>query len=681
MNKRKRKNNTGAIRLPRTAAPIVTEGRERVVIDAVRPIADGGRFAIKRIDGERVVVEADIFADGHDELSAALLYRHGERGEWIEVPMQPSANDIWRAQFQVAGLGDYYYTVRAWIDRFKSWRHGFEKKLAVGQDVDVELLAGAELVTHGAKRANGSHRKTLERFAKALRAKSMKASELALTDELATLMAQYPDRRWAVTYSKALRVAVERRRAQFSAWYEMFPRSCAPTPGVHGTFKDCIARLPYVASMGFDVLYLPPIHPIGKSFRKGKNNAMSAAPDDVGSPWAIGAKEGGHKSIHPQLGTLADFHQLVAKAKEQGLEIALDIAFQCTPDHPYVKEHPEWFRKRPDGSIQYAENPPKKYQDIYPIDFESEDWQELWRELKSIVIYWCEQGVRIFRVDNPHTKALPFWEWAIAEVRKEYPDAIFLAEAFTRPKVMYRLAKLGFSQSYSYFAWRNTSAELTEYFTELSQTAVAEYFRANLWPTTPDILTEYLQFGGRPAFMARLVLAAMLGANYGIYGPAFELCENVAREAGSEEFLNSEKYQLKHWDLAKPDSLKEIVALVNRIRRDNPALHGDRSLRFHPVDNSELICFSKQSEDLTNAIVVVVNLDPHHSQSGWVELDAELLGLEPKQPYQMHELLTGARYLWHGARNFLQLDPLSMPAQIFRVRHKLRREQDFDYFL
>ena len=545
----------------------------------------------------------------------------------------------------------------------------------------VELLTGAELVTLGAKRANGNHRQTLERFAKALRADTMEASRLALAQELAALMARYPDRRWAVTYGKELRVAVERKRAQFSSWYEMFPRSCAPTAGVHGTFKDCIARLPYVASMGFDVLYLPPIHPIGVSFRKGKNNAMSATPDDVGSPWAIGAKEGGHKSIHPQLGTLADFHQLVAKAKEQGLEIALDIAFQCTPDHPYVKDHPEWFRKRPDGSIQYAENPPKKYQDIYPIDFESEDWQELWRELKSIVIFWCEQGVRIFRVDNPHTKALPFWEWAIAEVRKEYPDAIFLAEAFTRPKVMYRLAKLGFSQSYSYFAWRNTSAELTDYFTELSQSAVAEYFRPNLWPTTPDILTEYLQFGGRPAFMARLVLAAMLGANYGIYGPAFELCENVAREPGSEEFLNSEKYQLRHWDLAKPDSLKEIIALVNRIRRDNPALHGDRSLRFHPVDNSQLICFSKQSDDLTNAIVVVVNLDPHHSQSGWVELDAELLGLEPKQPYQMHELLTGARYLWHGARNFLQLDPLSMPAQIFRVRHKLRREQDFDYFL
>jgi starch synthase (maltosyl-transferring) len=433
--------------------------------------------------------------------------------------------------------------------------------------------------------------------------------------------------------------------------------------------------------MGFDVLYLPPIHPIGTSFRKGKNNSVSAEPTDVGSPWAIGAKEGGHKSIHPQLGTLTDFQELVAKAKEHGLEIALDIALQCTPDHPYVKEHPEWFRKRPDGSIQYAENPPKKYQDIYPIDFESEDWKTLWRELKSVLIFWCDQGVRIFRVDNPHTKAFPFWEWVIVEVKKKYPDVIFLAEAFTRPKVMYRLAKLGFSQSYTYFAWRNTKAELTQYFTEITQTEIAEYFRANLWPNTPDILTEYLQFGGRPAFVARLVLAATLGANYGIYGPAFELCENVARQPGSEEYLDSEKYELKHWDFAKRDSLKEIIALVNRIRGDNRALHSDRSLRFHQVDNSELICFSKQTDDLTNVIVVVVNLDPHHSQSGWVELEAKSLGLQPQQPYQMHELLTGARYLWHGARNFVQLDPTSVPAQIFRVRHRLRREQDFDYFL
>jgi starch synthase (maltosyl-transferring) len=461
----------------------------------------------------------------------------------------------------------------------------------------------------------------------------------------------------------------------------MFPRSAAAEPGRHATFADCEARLGYVAEMGFDVLYLPPIHPIGESFRKGKNNSMAANPEDTGSPWAIGSKEGGHKAIHPQLGTLDDFKLLVSKAAEHGLEIALDIAFQCTPDHPYAKEHPEWFRQRPDGTIQYAENPPKKYQDIYPIDFESDDWKTLWQELKSVLIFWCEQGVRIFRVDNPHTKAFPFWEWAITEVKKDYPEALFLAEAFTRPKVMYRLAKLGFSQSYTYFAWRNTKAELTEYLTEITQTEVREYFRPNLWPNTPDILTEYLQFGGRPAFMARVVLAATLGANYGIYGPAYELGENIAREPGSEEYLNSEKYEIKHWNIDHPGSLKEFIARVNRIRRDNSALHSDPSLRFHEVDNAELLCFSKKTEDPMNVIVVVVNLDPHHSQSGWVELDTESLNLDSQQPYQMHELLTNARYLWHGARNFVQLDPQSVPAQIFCVRHRLRREQDFDYFL
>ncbi|HZA57031.1 MAG TPA: alpha-amylase family glycosyl hydrolase, partial [Candidatus Udaeobacter sp.] len=455
----------------------------------------------------------------------------------------------------------------------------------------------------------------------------------------------------------------------------------ASNPGAHGTFQDCEQRLSYIAGMGFDVLYLPPIHPIGRSFRKGKNNDLIAGPQDVGSPWAIGAKEGGHKAIHPQLGSLEDFRRLVAKAREFGIEIALDIAFQCTPDHPYVREHPEWFRKRPDGSIQYAENPPKKYQDIYPLDFERDDWKELWDELKSVFIFWSEQGVRIFRVDNPHTKSFLFWEWVIAEVKRDYPDALFLAEAFTRPKVMYRLAKLGFTQSYTYFAWRNTKWELTEYFTELTQTEIADFFRPSLWPNTPDILTEYLQFGGRPAFMTRLVLAAMLGASYGIYGPAFELCENVPREPGSEEYLNSEKYEIKHWNLDRPDSLKDFIARVNRIRQENHALQGDRNLRFHAVDNPEIICFSKHTDDLNNVIVVVVNLDPHHPQSGRVELATEELGLDPQQPFQMHELLTDARYLWHGTINYVQLNPQSVPAQIFRVRHRLRREQDFDYFL
>jgi starch synthase (maltosyl-transferring) len=442
-----------------------------------------------------------------------------------------------------------------------------------------------------------------------------------------------------------------------------------------------MARLPYVAELGFTVLYLPPIHPIGRSYRKGKNGSLAAGPDDVGSPWAIGSEEGGHKSIHPLLGTLRDFKQLVEKAREYKIEIALDIAYQCSPDHPYVKEHPEWFRKRPDGSIQYAENPPKKYQDIYPIDFESEGWRALWEELKSVLLFWCEQGVRIFRVDNPHTKAFRFWQWVIAEIKKDYPDTIFLAEAFTRPKVMYRLAKLGFSQSYTYFTWRNTKSELTQYFTELTRTDVAEFFRPNLWPNTPDILPEYLQVGGRPAFMSRLVLAATLGANYGIYGPGFELCVNAPREPGSEEYLDSEKYQIKHWNIDSPESLRGFIARVNQIRKANPALHHNRSLRFYTVDNHDIICFAKTTEDRGNVIVVAVNLDPHHTQSGWVELPLAELGLDPTKPFQMHDLLTDARYLWHGPRNYLSLDPGSVPAHIFRVRHNLRREQDFDYFM
>ena len=660
---------------------VLDQGRLRVVIENVKPEIDCGRFPAKRAVGERMTVEADIFADGHDALSALLLYRKEGASTWIETPMQPLVNDRWRGTFEVNEIGNYYYTLQAWVDRFKSWRYGFSKKVEAGQDVALDLLAGAKLIELAAKSAAGDDQKLLMGFAAILREDKPAAIQNGLDDALAALMEKYSDRRWAVTYDKELRVNVERGKARFSAWYELFPRSCAGTPGKHGTLRDCTERLPYVAGMGFDVLYLPPIHPIGYSFRKGKNNVLEAQPDDVGSPWAIGAKEGGHKAIHPQLGSLADFKRLVAEAKKFDIEIALDIAFQCTPDHPYVTEHPEWFRKRPDGSIQYAENPPKKYQDIYPLDFESEGWEDLWNELKSVILFWCEQGVRILRVDNPHTKAFPFWEWIIGEVKKSYPDALFLAEAFTRPKVMYRLAKLGFSQSYTYFTWRNTKSELTQYFTELTQTEVSDFFRANLWPNTPDILTEYLQFGGRPAFMTRLVLAAMLGANYGIYGPAFELCENMAREPGSEEYLNSEKYEIKHWDLEKPGNLRELIARVNRIRRENRALQSDRNLRFYSIDNPEILCFGKSTDDLSNVIVVAVNLDPHHTQSGWVELPAEELGLDPDQPFQMHELLTDARYLWQGRRNFVQLDPQSVPAQIFRMRHRIRREQDFDYFM
>ncbi|GIX28172.1 MAG: hypothetical protein KatS3mg123_2053 [Burkholderiales bacterium] len=413
--------------------------------------------------------------------------------------------------------------------------------------------------------------------------------------------------------------------------------------------------------------------------RKGKNNVVKAGPDDVGSPWAIGAAEGGHKAVHPQLGTLADFRRLVEKAREHGLEIALDIAFQCAPDHPYVKEHPEWFRWRPDGTVQYAENPPKKYQDIYPFHFEGEAWASLWAELKSVFEFWIEQGVKIFRVDNPHTKPFPFWEWVIGELKKAHPELIFLSEAFTRPKVMHRLAKLGFTQSYTYFAWRNTKQELTDYFTELTQGEGREYFRPNVWPNTPDILTEFLQFGGRPAFTCRLLLAATLAASYGIYGPAFELQEHEPREPGSEEYKDSEKYQLRHWDLDRPDSLRDLIARVNAIRRENPALQSDWSLTFLPVDNDQLIAYMKSTEDGSNLMIMVVNLDPYHAQAGWVELDLEALGLDPRSPYQMHELLSGARYLWNGARNFVQLAPGM--GHVFRLRRRVRTERDFDYFM
>ncbi|MCL4371325.1 MAG: alpha-1,4-glucan--maltose-1-phosphate maltosyltransferase [Chloroflexi bacterium] len=661
------------------------DGRRRVVIESVEPEIDCGRFPIKRTAGEKVVVEADVFTDGHDALACILLYRRESDPGWTEVPMEPLVDDRWRGEFVVSDLGGYRYTLQAWVDRFQSWRRELEKKVRAGQESSVDLPVGARLVEEAVRRASGADARALEQYATALRRNGRgnlpDGVQRALEPGLADLMSSYPDRRFAAGYGKELAVVVDRERARFSAWYELFPRSCSGTPGLHSSFKECEQRLPYVAGMGFDVLYLPPVHPIGRSYRKGKNNSPTAGPSDPGSPWAIGAEEGGHKAVHPDLGTLEEFRRFVEKAREQGLEIALDLAFQTSPDHPYAREHPEWFRRRPDGTIQYAENPPKKYEDIYPFDFETDRWRELWQELKSVVLFWIEQGVQIFRIDNPHTKPFPFWEWLIAEVKREHPQAIFLSEAFTRPRVMYRLAKLGFTQSYSYFAWRNSKEELIGYFTELTQTEVREYFRPHLWPNTPDILTEYLQHGGRPAFMARLLLAATLGAGYGIYGPAFELQENQAREPGSEEYLDSEKYQIGDWEIDRPDSLRDFIARVNRIRRQNPALHGDWSLRFHPVDNDQILCYSKSTEDLSNVIVVVVNLDPYHTQSGWVELPLEPLSLEPDRPYQMHDLLSDAYYLWHGSRNYVEVNPHVVPAHIFRFRYRVRTERDFEYFM
>ena len=659
-------------------------GQTRVAIENVKPQVDDGRFPIKRVVADKVVVEADIFADGHDTISALLIYRKKNDPHWAETPMEPLMNDRWRGSFVVTELGRYHYTVLAWIDRFRSWRRHLTKKLQAAQEVSVELLVGAQLITEASQRANKPERLKMAEWASILQ--SAQATEqakiqLVLGEELSESMDKYSDKRFVSTYPKELAVVVDREEARFSAWYEMFPRSCAPDSERHGTLRDCEARLPYVAEMGFDILYLPPIHPIGHTHRKGKNNNPVANPDDPGTPWAIGSQEGGHKSVNPKLGTLQDFQSFAAKARKYHIEIALDIAFQCSPDHPYVKEHSEWFRWRPDNTVQYAENPPKKYEDIYPFEFQTEDWQELWKELRSIILFWIEQGVRIFRVDNPHTKPFRFWEWLITEVKTSYPDVIFLSEAFTRPKIAYQLAKLGFTQSYTYFAWRNTKSELIQYFTDLTQTQVREYFHPNLWANTPDILTEYLQFGGRPAFMSRFVLAATLGASYGIYGPAFELCETRPREPGSEEYLDSEKYEIKNWDIGRPDSLKDFIGRVNRIRRENPALQGNWSLRFHKVDNDQLLCYSKRTDDLSNTVLVVVNLDPHYTQSGWVEFPLEELGIDPQKPYQMHDLLSDARYLWQGSRNYIELNPQIVPAHIFRMRRHVRTEQDFDYYM
>ncbi|HEX6008361.1 MAG TPA: maltotransferase domain-containing protein, partial [Burkholderiales bacterium] len=572
-------------------------------------------------------------------------------------------------------------TVTAWVDSFLSWRQDFAKR-EEETDIELALRSAGRLVEDAAARAKGNEARELTELARELTGGQGFAARrtLALGERLIDLMSRHPDRSLASVHAVEFEIVVDRPLARSSAWYEMFPRSCAASPGCHGTFADCEKRLDYVVEMGFDILYLPPVHPIGYVKRKGRNNTLEARPDDPGSPWAIGSKEGGHKAVHPALGTLEDFRRLVAAARARGLEIALDIAFQCAPDHPYVSEHPEWFQKRPDGSIQYAENPPKKYQDIYPFHFESEAWHALWVELKSVFEFWIEQGVTIFRVDNPHTKPFAFWAWAIAELKREHPEAIFLSEAFTRPRIMHRLAKLGFTQSYTYFPWRNTKAELTEYFSELAHSPAREYFRPNHWPNTPDILTAVLQNGGRPVFMARVVLAATLGANYGIYGPAFEHCENVPREPGSEEYLNSEKYEVRHWNLARPDTLAPLIGRLNRARHENPALQQDWNLIFVPADNPELICYAKFNDARSNVIVTAVSLDPYHKRSAFIEMPLAELGIDADHPYQVEDLLSGESYLWQGARNYVELDPRICPAHVFRVRQQTRSEKDFEYF-
>ncbi len=645
----------------------MSESRKRVVIAAVDPEIDHGQWPVKRVVGERVVVTCDLFADGHDVVGGEVLHRAMGARAWERVPLAALGNDRYGAEFRVEAQGGHEYTLRGWVDAFGTWRRDLEKRLAAGQEVDVELRIGADLVEAAAGRAAKADRAALRAAAGRLRGDEPAADRaaFAVSAGLLALVAAWPDLPHATTWPRVLRVTVDRERAGFSAWYEVFPRSTSPEKGRPGTFQDLLARLPCIADLGFDVVYLPPIHPIGRTHRKGRNNARAGQPGDVGSPWAIGAAEGGHDAVHPDLGTLADFRMVVARAEALGMEVALDLAFQCSPDHPWAKEHPEWFRRRPDGTIRYAENPPKKYEDIFPFDFESEDHEALWVALRGVVDFWVAQGVRIFRVDNPHTKSFRFWEWLIAGVKKEHPDVLFLSEAFTRPKVMYHLAKIGFTWSYTYFTWREGRQEFTDYLTELATTEVAEFFRPNFWPNTPDILPKHLVEGGRPMFLARLVLAATLSPNYGIYGPAFELLERVPREPGSEEYLDSEKYEVKWWDLDREGHLREEIAAINRIRRSHPAFREHRSLRFHATSNDKLLCYSRASEDGKDRVLVVVSLEPRYVHSGWTALDMAALGLPWGASFVVRDLLGGGSWEWKGSRNYVELDPARMPAHVF----------------
>ncbi len=667
---------------PSLAPAVDPQLLRRVVVEGVLPQVDGGRFPIKRVVGEQVAVSADIHADGHDVLAAVVRYRAAQdtaADGWTEVSMVPLGNDRWQASFTVTRLGRYEYTVEGWVDRFETWRHGISAKVSAGQDVPSELIEGAALVSErvGSARASDPDagpdldvdRWLLEQAAVLGEpsADSGTRVTVAVSTGLRDAMKARADRRGGTRFDRVLEVVVERERARTGAWYEMFPRSQGPDPSRSATFDEAAGMLPYISAMGFDVLYLPPVHPIGRSFRKGPNNTLTPAAGDPGSPWAIGSTEGGHMAVEPGLGTIEDFDRFVDAAHRHGLEIALDIAFQASPDHPYVTEHPTWFRQRPDGTIKYAENPPKKYQDIYPINFESDDWQALWHELRQVIEFWIDHGVKIFRVDNPHTKPFRFWAWALAEIARAHPETIFLSEAFTRPKIMRYLAKCGFSQSYSYFTWRNTKEELTEYFTELTQTDVREYMRPNLFANTPDILHAYLQKGGRPAFQIRLVLAATLGASYGIYS-GFELGENVPVKDGSEEYLDSEKYQLRPRNFDQPDSLAPLVRDINLIRRAHPALQHDWGLQFHQTDNPQILCYSKQSVDDTDIVLMVVNLDPAHMQHGFVQIPLSDWGVAPNAMVELFDLLSHERYFWRNEWNYVRLDPESRVAHILHVR-------------
>ena len=652
------------------------------VIENIRPLVDGGRYPIKRVVGEDLVVEADVFKDGHDLVAAALKWRIVGERLWHETAMVEIGNDRWRGVCSFTENSAYEYTVEAWTDVFSGWQHEFSAKFKAGiPDLVSETLEGSALLESAASRATNpdDSARLFELAGRMKRSVPAEVDGIAHSGELEVLMASYPDRATATQYAPAPRVLVDRVRARTAAWYEFFPRSAEGRGDRGSTLRDCLPRVDDAKAMGFDVIYFPPIHPIGQTNRKGRNNSVTSEPGEPGVPYAIGNRHvnapngGGHKDIEPSLGTLDDFAWLEHEIRARGMEIALDFAINCSPDHPYVADHPEWFYKRPDGTIKYAENPPKKYEDIYPLNFRCEDWRALWEEMASIILFWAERGVRIFRVDNPHTKPVPFWEFLISRVRDKFPDTIFLSEAFTKPKMMKALAKAGFTQSYTYFTWRNTKAEFTEYFSELTQTDMREYFRGNLWPNTPDILPVHLQQGGRPAFQIRAVLAATLSSVYGIYS-GFELCENAALP-DREEYLDSEKYQLKERDWNEPGNIKEWITRLNRIRSENRALHFYENLRFYPADNEQILFYGKATVARDNIILVVVNLDTSRRQSSYIHVPLEVFGATESDSYQMHDLLTGSRYVWRGRRNYVELDPATQPAHVFRVRRWVQGDQ------
>ncbi len=651
-----------------------TEGRRRVVIDQVLPTVDGGRFDVKRVLGDVLLVQADAFPDGHDHISVRLRHRPPGAADWSELPMAEPDDDRWSAELPLKRLGRHEYTVAAWIDHFGTWRHDLVRRVEASTTTAVDMAIGAALIREAAGRAVRSDRERLDAAADVVDGEpTLERIDAAMDEGLLQLMQANPDRRFETVWEPALAVTVDPRVARFGAWYELFPRSASSRPSGHGTFRDVIERLPYVADMGFDVLYLPPIHPIGRAFRKGPNNTLDASLDDPGVPWAIGAAEGGHMAVHPELGTLADFDALVAAAAERDIAISLDLAFQTSADHPYLDAHREWFKARPDGTIQYAENPPKKYQDAYPFDFETDAWGELWLELLTVTRFWMDHGVRIFRVDNPHTKPFVFWEWLIAQIKASDPDVLFLAEAFTRPKVMYRLAKVGFSQSYTYFTWRNGKDELRQYLEEISRPPVSDFFRPNLFTNTPDILHAFLQQGSRAAFEVRFMLAATLAPSYGIYGPPFELLQGVPREPGSEEYLDSEKYQLRHWDVAGSDSIAPLIARVNRIRREHPSLQSYERLWFLPTENDHVLAYSRHTADGSDVVVTVVNLDPAGVHGGRVSLPLAEYGLDPAA-VEAVDLLGDDVVMLDGATLPFELDPTRGVARMIWLRARGRSD-------